>query len=414
MTSEFIRRAGFTLGALLIYRLGCHIPLPGINFEMVEQFFRTQPVGSPPVGGLKALLQASESASHVAIFALGIAPFVSAAVLLQLGGIIFSRLKLLQSKGERGRQTLRRLTFGLTIVLAAFQAYGVGAALEQINGAVVDPGALFLISTVATMTGGAVFLAWLSEQMTAFGFGNGIALILLFGTMTALRDPIVTIADLNVRGLLSSNTLLSLIALIVLTTGVAVVCERARRHFPVNFSNRQIGNRVFEKMSSVLTIKLNPAGLIPAILASWLIGIATLVTYLIAGTDFADYLSPGKPVYLALSAILIFLCTFFYTAYVFDPEQAADHLQQQGGAIALIAPGEATIAYLDAAVSRIALVGAIYLTAICLLPDILRFYLHVPLYLGGLPFLVLICTALDFDHQIRGYLGFLPMSRRRT
>ena len=414
MTSEFIRRVGFTIGALLIYRLGCNIPLPGINFEMIVQFFRTPPVGGPPVGGLKALIQLSGSVSQVAVFALGITPFISAAVFLQLGGIVFSRLRLLQSEGERGRQTLRRLTFGLTIILAAIQAYGVGTAFEQINGAVVNPGALFLISTVATMTGGAVFLAWLSEQMTAFGLGNGIALILLSGTVAELRDPILTMTDLNARGLLSSNALVRLMALVVFLAGFTVVFERARRRFPVDYAERKVGDRTFGKLSSVLTIKLNPAGIIPAILASWLIGIVTIMTYFIAGTDSADYLLAGKPVYLALSAILIFLCTFFYTAHVFDPEQAAAHLQQRGGTIASIASGEATIAYLDAAVSRIALFGAIYLTAIWLLPDILRFYFHVPFYLGGLPFLVLICTALDFDHQIRGYLGFLPMSRRRA
>jgi preprotein translocase subunit SecY len=408
MTSELVRRAGFTLGALLIYRLGCNIPLPGINFEVVEQLFRVQPASS-----LRTLLQSSGSVRHLAIFALGITPFISAAVLLQLGGIIFNRLRLLQLEGERGRQTLRRLTFGLTIALAAFQAYGVGAALKQTNGAVVDPGALFLISTVATLTGGTIFLAWLSEQMTAFGLGNGIALILLSGTVAALRDPILTISDLNERGLLSSNTLLSLIGLVVFITGAAVVFERARRRFPIDYSNRRIGDRVFEKLSSVLTIKLNPAGIIPAILASWLIGVATIIAGLAEPDLITKYLVPGRPVYLTVYAILIFLCAFFYTAYVFDPEQAGEQLQKQGGTIRPIAPGEATVAHLDAAVSRIVLFGATYLTAICLLPDILRFYLHVPFYLGGLSFLILVCTVLDFDHQIRGYLGLSHRSRRR-
>lgn len=407
MTSEFIRRAGFTLGALLIYRLGCNIPLPGINFEMVEQLFRAPPADSP-----KALLQSSGSVLHLAIFALGITPYISAAVLLQLGGIIFNRLRRLQSQGERGRQSLRRLTFGLTIGLAVFQAYGVGLALEQIEGAVDNPGALFLVSTVATLTGGAIFLAWLSEQMTAFGLGNGIALILLSGTVAALRDPILTIADLNGRGLLSSNTFVSLIGLVVLITGAAIVFERARRRFPVDYADRRIGERVFEKLSSALVIKLNPAGIIPAILASWLIGVATIIAGLAEPDLITKYLVPGRPVYLTVYAILIFLCAFFYTAYVFDPEQAAEDLQKQGGAIRSIAPGEATVAHLDEAVSRIVLFGAAYLTAICLLPDILRFYLHVPFYLGGLSFLILVCTVLDFDHQIRGYLRFSSMARR--
>jgi preprotein translocase subunit SecY len=414
MTSDFVRRAGFTLGALLIYRFGCNIPLPGINFEIIEQVFRTHAAGS-----LRAILLPPGGLSHLAIFALGITPYISAAILLQLGGIIFNRLKLLQSQGARGRQILRRLTFCLTTGLAAFQAYGVAHALEGVNegvsgaSAVENPGWL-LTSTTLTLTGGTVFLAWLSEQMTAFGLGNGIALILLSGTTIALRDPIVTITDLNERGLLSSNTLLSFIGLLVFTTGAAVVFERAQRRFPIDYSKRQVGDRLFEGSSSALTVKINPAGIIPAILASWLLGIVTTIAGLIASPDLiTKYLVPTRPAYLALEAILIFLCAFYYTAYVFNPEQAAEQLQKQGGAIRSIAPGETTVAYLDGAVSRIVLFGAAYLTAICLLPDILRFYLHVPFYLGGLPFLILICTVLDFDHHIRGYLGFLHRSRRR-
>ena len=414
MTSEFVRRAGFTLGALLVYRLGCNIPLPGLNFIIVEHLFRTQHALS-----LKIMLLASGGFSRLAIFALGITPYISAAILLQLGGVVFSRLKLLQLQGARGRQILRRLTFCLTIGLAAFQAYGVAHALEGVNEGIPDarvvenPGWLFLTSTTLTLTGGTVFLAWLSEQITAFGLGNGIALILLSGTTIALRDPIVTITDLNEQGLLSSNTLLSFIGLLVFTTGAAVVFERARRRFPIDYSNRQIGDRMFEGLSSALTVKLNPAGIMPAILASWLLSIALTIAGLVADPDLITrYLLPPQPVYLALDAILIFLCAFFYTAYVFDPEQAAEHLQKQGGAIRSIAPGEATVAHLDEAVSRIVLFGAAYLTAICLLPDILRFYLHVPFYLGGLSFLILVSTVLDFDHQIRGYLRFSGIARR--
>jgi preprotein translocase subunit SecY len=408
MTSEFVRRAGFTVGALLIYRLGCNTPLPGINFTMIEQMFRTQ-----AAGGLKAaLLSAGGSYMHLAIFALGVTPYISAAVLLQFGGIVFGRLRRLQSEGERGRQTLRQLTFGLTIGLAAFQAYGVGVGLEGIKGVVINPGALYLLSTVATLTAGTVFLAWLSEQMTVFGLGNGLALILLSGTTVALRDPVVTITDLNVRGLLSSITLLSLIGLVVFATAAIVVFELARRRFPIDYSQRQIGDRVFEGLSSALQIKLNPAGIIPAILASWLLSIAIMTVGFIAGADLiTKYLVPGRPVYLVLYAILIFVSTLFYAAYVFNPEQAAEDLRKQAGAIRSIAPGEATVAYLDSAVSRIVLFGAAYLVVICLLPDILRFYLHVPFYFGGLSLLILVCTVLDFDDQLRGHLGFARRGR---
>jgi preprotein translocase subunit SecY len=403
MTSEFVRRAGFTLGALLIYRLGCNIPLPGINFFIVEHLFDT-----PQTSGLKSMLLASGNFLHLSIFALGITSYISAAVLLQLGGIVFGRLRRLQSEGERGRQTLRKLTFGLTIGLAAFQAYGVAAGLEHINGAVANPGALYLLSAVATLTAGTVFLAWLSEQMTAFGLGNGIALLLLSGTVTALRDPIATLADLNGRGLMSSNTLLSLIGLVVFVTGAIVAIERARRRFPIDYSPRQIGNRTFEGSSSDMQIKLNPAGIIPAILASWLLSIMMIVISLTARSDVVSKPLSERPVYLCLQAILIFVCAIFYSAHIFNPEETAERLQKLGGAVRSIVPGESTVTYLDSAVSRIVLFGGIYLAVICLLPDILRRYFHVPFYFGGLSLLILVCTVLDFEHQVRGYLGPSP------
>jgi preprotein translocase subunit SecY len=331
---------------------------------------------------------------------------------LQFGGIVFSRLKRLQFEGDRGRQTLRRLTFGLTIALAAFQAYGVSVALEGINGAVINPGGLYLLSMVSTLTAGTVFLAWLSEQMTAFGLGNGLALILLSSTAVALRDPIMTITDFNARGLLSSNTLLSLIGLVVFTTGAIVVIELARRRFPIDYSHHQIGDRVFDGLSSSLQIKLNPAGILPAILASWLLSIALIAVSFIVDADLiTTYLVPGRPAYLALDAILIFVCALFYAAYVFNPEQAAEDLRKQAGAIRSIAPGETTVAYLDSAVSRVVLFGAAYLAVICLLPDVLRLYLHVPFYFGGVSLLILVCTVLDFGHQVRGHLSFAARGR---
>ena len=409
MISDFVRRAAFTVGALLVYRLGCNIPLPGLNFELIKQIFRTQ-----ASGGLKASLLSAKASlllPHLSIFALGVTPYISAAILLQFAGFGFSRLRHLQSEGERGRQTLRRITLGLTIALAAFQAYGGGVALEGINDSTIKFSGLYLLSTVATLTAGTVFLAWLSEQMTAFGLGNGLALILLSSTTAALRDPVMTITDLNVRGLLSSNTLVSLIGLVVLTTGAIVTIELARRRFPIDYAQRQIGDRAFDGLSSALQIKLNPAGILPAILASWLLSIALIITSFVDADLITTYLVPGRPAYLALNAILIFVCALFYAAYVFNPEQTAEDLHKRVGAIRLIAPGESTVAYLDSAVSRVVVFGATYLAVICLLPDILRLYLHVPFFFGGVSLLILICTVLDFEHQVRGYLSFASRGR---
>ncbi len=413
MTSDFVRRAGFTLGALLIYRLGCNIPLPGLNFEALEQIFQAQ-----VLHGVSGFLMPLTGLSRLAIFALGITPYISAAVLLQLGGLIFSRLRLLKSQGDRGRQTLRKLTFGLTIGLSLFQAYGIARALEQMNGIVDNPGGLFVLSTVTSLTGGTIFLAWLSEQITLFGLGNGIALILLAGTAAALRNPIVTAVEFNQRGLLSNDALQGLLLTVVLVIGAVVVIEQARRRFPVDYSKRQIGDRMFENLSSSLEAKLNPAGIIPAILASWLVSIVILCLGLIARLDphwstlVDTQLAVGRPVYLALYGILIFGCTFFYTAYVFDPEEVAARLQQHGGTIRSITPGNDTITYLDHALSRTVVIGAAYFTAVCLLPELLTLYMRIPFYFGGLSLLILVCTVLDFDHQIRGYLRFSGIARR--
>lgn len=413
MTSDFVRRAGFTLGALLIYRLGCNIPLPGLNFEALEQIFQAQ-----VLHGVSGFLMPLTGLSRLAIFALGITPYISAAVLLQLGGLIFSRLRLLKSQGDRGRQTLRKLTFGLTIGLSLFQAYGIARALEQMNGIVDNPGGLFVLSTVTSLTGGTIFLAWLSEQITLFGLGNGIALILLAGTAAALRNPIVTAVEFNQRGLLSNDALQGLLLTVVLVIGAVVVIEQARRRFPVDYSKRQIGDRMFENLSSSLEAKLNPAGIIPAILASWLVSIVILCLGLIARLDphwstlVDTQLAVGRPVYLALYEILIFGCTFFYTAYVFDPEEVAARLQQHGGTIRSITPGNDTITYLDHALSRTVVIGAAYFTAVCLLPELLTLYMRIPFYFGGLSLLILVCTVLDFDHQIRGYLRFSGIARR--
>ncbi len=409
MGPELARRLAFTLGALLIYRLGCNIPLPGLNAEMLGRVF-------PPNGSGLDWFMLPTGLRRMAIFALGITPYISAAVLLQVAGIVLRRLRALQMQGDRGRQTLRKLTLGLTIVFAALQAYGIANALERINGGVSgfsvveNPGWQFLTLATLSMTGGTIFLAWLSEQITAFGVGNGIALILLANTVTAIREPIVETVHLSQRGLLSSNGVLSSLAVIVLVTGIVVLVERARRCFQVDYAKRQVGDRILESPSSILPVKLNPAGIIPAILASWILSILVLFigTVAVFNPDWSDLVTTqlvaGRPAYFVLYGVLVFLCTLFYAAYLFSPEDIAERLQKQGAAIRSIAPGDATVIHLDDALSRTVLIGAAYLTIVCLMPELLISYAHMQIYIGGLSLLILVCTVLDLKDQVMGYL----------
>ncbi len=403
MTSEFGRRVGFTLGALLIYRLGCNIPLPGIKIDLLEHLFQ-----APKPVGLLSLLMPANGIHRLAIFALGITPYIAAAVFLQVAGIVIRPIRSLRMQGVDGRRIERRITLGLTVALAAFQGYGVALALEGIHGAVEDPGALFLISTVVGLAGGAIFLAWLSEQMTFYGIGNGIALILLSGGATAFADQVVVIVDGGERGFLTSNTVLALALAMVLITALVVLVERAQRRFAIDFSDRRNGDQTITDLSAHLIVKLNPAGIIPVLLASWAFGIVVTCASLIPhwSAQITTQLLVGTPGYFAAQAVLIVIFTLLYTAYIWDPGDIADRLQRHGGTIRSIPPAEPTVAYLDQALSRASLFGAIYLTAICLGPDIVTIYARVPFHFGGLPLLITVCTVLDLEAQLRGQLRF--------
>ncbi len=402
MTSEFARRVGFTLGALLIYQLGCNIPLPGIKIDLLEQLFR-----APKPVGLLSLLMPPNGIHRLAIFALGIIPYITAAVFPQVAGIVIRPIRSLRIQGVGGRRIERRITLCITVALAAFQAYGVAFALEGTH-AIEDPGALFLISTVVGLAGGTIFLAWLSEQITFYGIGNGIALILLSGGATAFADQVVVIVDGGERGFLTSNTVLGLALATVLITGLVVLVERAQRRFAIDFSDRRNGDQTTTELSAYLIVKLNPAGIIPVLLASWAFGIMVTFASLSPhwSTQITAQLAIGRPAYFVVHAILIVIFTLLYTAYVFDPGEIADQIQRYGGTIRLIPPAEPTAAYLDQALSRTALFGAIYLTAICLGPDIVTIYARVPFHLGSLPLLITVCTALDLETQVRGQLRF--------
>lgn len=409
MTWEFKRRVAFTVGALLIYRLGCYIPLPGINPAVWDQLFR-----APASGDLGLLLLSSGGGlRRLAIFALNITPYISAAVLVQLATIASARLRALNSQGRSGRQIVRSITLGLTILVAALQAYGVAVALERVNGIVANPGWVFIITTIITLTGGVLFLAWLSEQITLRGIGNGIALILLSGAVPALWVPIVEAVELGRRGLVSSNVMVVLVVLVVVVTGFVVLMERAERRLPIQYSRRQADGRVIENLSSYLPIKLNSAGIIPIILASWALSLLIAFLNLFTGqalpwlTTVATRLANGQPLYLILFAILIVVCTFFYAAYVLDPEATAKRLRHNGGAMPSIQPGEPTASHIDYVLSRTTVIGAAYLTLIVLMPEILIKYMRAPFYLGGQSLLILVCTMLDLSTQVRGELRLL-------
>jgi preprotein translocase subunit SecY len=402
--SELVRRVAFTLGVLLLYRLGSHIPLPGIDAEIWRQALRSESAG------LRSLLLFTGGAHRLAIFALNLTPYISAAVILQLATIVCRPLRALNMQGDRGRQVTRKITLGLTALLAAFQAYGIASGIEDLRGGsiVAIPKSMFVLSTIGTLTGGALLLAWLSEQITLRGIGNGIALILLAGATTALTEPILAIRDLAIRSHASSNLIVSLLMIAVIATVLIVVMERARRHFKIQYSERQIGDRVLGSATINLPVKLNSAGLIPIILASWLLWVMSAAAHLLgligapSLADFAARIMTERPLFLTVYAFCIFLGVFFYTACLWDPEDIASRLQQSGASISSVEPGESTTVHIDYVLSRITFIGALYLVLVCLLPELVISLAEVPVYLGGQLLLILVCTTLDLETQVRG------------
>jgi len=392
MNSELGRRVAFALGALLVFRIGTHVPLPGIDLGVWARVFHD---GRSVLGTLD--ISAGGAIGRLAVFALGITPYISAAIILQFVGFFFRRLRALRDAGEAGRRKIDRYTLVLTLLMAAVQSYGIASALESINGLVASPGWPFRLSIIVTLTGGTVFLVWLADQITTRGIGNGIALMLCAGIVTQLPQTIAIAFDLSRQGVLSGNVLAILAILLVALTGVVVLVEKARRSEPV----------VFKAGASQLSFKLNGAGVIPSVVASLVLALV-LVLATLAGIDAATptgsrWFDPGQPLFLLGYALAIFLCVYLYTALVLDPSGAADELQRYGGAVPQVAPGEATADHLDGILSRITLIGAVYLVLICLIPELLLYRLNVPLYLGGTSLLVLGCTVIDIEKQVRAY-----------
>jgi preprotein translocase subunit SecY len=403
---ELKARIWFTLGALLVYRLGTYIPLPGIDPAAWEQIFRTQS------GGILGMFNMFSGGGihRMAIFALNIMPYISASIIIQLMTTVSKSLEQLKKEGEQGRKLMNQYTRYLTVVLAAFQAYGIAVGLESAGQAVTDPGIFFRLSTVITLTGGTVFLMWLGEQVTSRGIGNGISLIILSGIVAELPTALYNMLELGRQGALSTGLILVVIVMAVAVIMFIVFMERAQRRLLIQYPKRQVGNRMFEGQSSHLPLKLNTSGVIPPIFASSLLLLPTTVANFNAGqlpdwlTWITTQLSHGRPLFLVLYVGLIVFFAFFYTAVVFNPTETAENLKKHGGFIPGIRPGERTAEYIDYVLSRITVIGAAYLALVCLIPEILISYAAVPFYFGGTSLLIVVSVTMDTVAQVQGYL----------
>ncbi len=404
---ELKKRIWFTLGALIIYRLGTYIPLPGIDPAAFEATFN---------GNNQGVLQlfnmfSGGAVQRMAIFALNIMPYISASIIIQLLTSVFPTLEALKKEGEAGRKILNQYTRYLTVVLAAFQAYGIAIGLEGQAGVVTDPGFFFRLTTTLTLTGGTVFLMWLGEQITSRGIGNGSSLIIFSGIVAAFPAAIIHTLELGRQGQLSTFLILAVMVMAIFVVGFIVFMERAQRRLVITYPKRQQGNRVYEGQTSFLPLKLNTSGVIPPIFASSLLLLPTTIanfseqrggTGILAAISL--YLGQGRPLYLILYVALIVFFAFFYTAIVFNPSDTADNLKKHSGFIPGIRPGERTAQYIDKVLMRITVLGAAYLALICLLPQILISYAALPFYFGGTSLLIVVSVTMDTVAQIHGHL----------
>ena len=401
------KRIWFTIGALLVYRLGTYIPPPGINPEAFAQAFQSQSKG---VLGMFNMF-AGGAVQRMAIFALGIMPYISASIIMQLMTSVIPSLEALKKEGEQGRKVINQYTRYGTVLLAIVQAYGISAGLENGNGIVTDPGMFFRISTVITLVGGTMFLMWLGEQITARGIGNGISLIIFAGIVAGLPHAISGTLELGRTGALSTPLILAIIVLAIVVIALIVFFERAQRRLLIQYPKRQVGNRMFQGDTSHLPLKLNTSGVIPPIFASSLLLLPATVAGFSNASNLPSWASAvlaslghGQPLYMAFYASMIVFFAFFYTAIVFNPKDTADQLKKHSGFIPGYRPGERTADYIDYVLTRITVIGAIYLVVICLLPEFLISATGVPFYLGGTSLLIVVSVTLDTVAQIQGHL----------
>jgi preprotein translocase subunit SecY len=405
---ELKKRIWFTLGALIVYRLGTYIPLPGMNPEAVADLFKQTQSG---VLGLFNMFSGG-AVGRLAIFALAIMPYISASIIIQLLSSVVPTFEALKKEGEAGRKILNQYTRYLTLVLALFQAWGIGVGLQGSGNLVLEPGPFFLISTTITLVGGTMFLLWLGEQITSRGIGNGTSMIIFAGIIAEFPAQLAQTLELGRQGAISTGLLLLVLVMAVCVIAFVVFVERAQRRLLINYPKRQVGNRMYEGQTSFLPLKLNTAGVIPPIFASSLLLLPTTIasfSQASGGTGIlstmATYLAHGRPLFMILYAALIIFFCFFYTAIVFNPVETADNLKKHGGFMPGIRPGERTAEHIDRVLTRITVLGAAYLTIVCLIPEFMITYAQIPIILlGGTSLLIVVTTTMDTVAQVHGHL----------
>ncbi|OUM04415.1 preprotein translocase subunit SecY [Variovorax sp. JS1663] len=401
------RRLVFLLLALVVYRIGAHIPVPGINPDQLAQLFQGQQ------GGILSLFNmfSGGALSRFTVFALGIMPYISASIIMQLMTYVVPTFEQLKKEGEAGRRKITQYTRYGTLGLALFQSFSIAVALESSAGLVISPGFGFRLTAMISLTAGSMFLMWLGEQITERGLGNGISILIFAGIAAGLPSAIGGLLELVRTGAMNVLVALFIVAVVILVTYFVVFVERGQRKILVNYARRQVGNKVYGGQSSHLPLKLNMAGVIPPIFASSIILLpTTVVSWFSTGEsmrwikDIASALTPGQPIYVLLyAAAIVFFC-FFYTALVFNSRETADNLKKSGAFIPGIRPGDQTARYIDKILVRLTLAGAVYITFVCLLPEFLILKYNVPFYFGGTSLLIIVVVTMDFMAQVQNYM----------
>lgn len=405
--ADLKRRLWFLLLALIVYRIGAHVPVPGIDPVTLKELFDSQ---ESSVLGMFNMFSGG-ALSRFSIFALGIMPYISASIIMQLGTVAVPYLEALKKEGESGRRKITQYTRYGTLALALVQSYGISVALQSQPGLVIQPGGMFVLTTVITLVTGTIFLMWLGEQITERGIGNGISLIIFAGIAAGLPSAIGGTLDLVSTGSMHFLVALCIFLAAALVTAIVVFVEKGQRRILVNYAKRQVGQKVYGGQSSHLPLKLNMAGVIPPIFASSIILFpATLAGWFATGDsmiwlkDVSAALSPGQPIYVILYAVMIIFFCFFYTALVFNPKETSDNLKKSGAFIPGIRPGDQTTRYIEKIMLRLTLTGSIYVTLVCLLPEFLILKWNVPFYFGGTSLLIIVIVTMDFMSQIQSHV----------